>query len=29
MAVGIATLRPQWVEGFQAWKDDNEGILSP
>jgi hypothetical protein len=28
MAAGIATLRPQWVEGFQAWKDNNDGVLS-
>jgi hypothetical protein len=26
MAAGIATLRPQWVEGFQAWKTDNEAL---
>jgi hypothetical protein len=26
MAASIATLRPQWVDGFQAWKLNNESI---
>ena len=26
MATGIATLRRQWVEGFQAWKTNNETV---
>ena len=26
MAASIATLRPQWVDGFQAWKTNNETL---
>ena len=26
MAAGLATLRPQWVEGFQAWKTNEETV---
>ncbi len=26
MAGSIATLRPQWIDGFQAWKTDSETI---
>lgn len=26
MAASITTLRPQWVDGFQAWKTNNETV---
>jgi hypothetical protein len=26
MANSIGTLRPQWIDGFQAWKSDSESI---